>query len=103
MRRYKELSRYRPVVSVTVQALIKVSQPIARGERNGSNQRSPTQSLIVSKPNFGMLHRVIEPPIDVMSTIKLFDILSFFNHFLNFYLPFRKGMTDSYSHLGLHL
>lgn len=54
MRRYKERSRYRTVVSVTVQgALIKVSQPIARGERDGSNQRSPTQSPIaVSKPNF---------------------------------------------------
>lgn len=50
-RRYKEFSCYRPIISVTVQALIKVSQPI--GERDGSNQRSPTQSAIAaSKPNF---------------------------------------------------
>lgn len=41
--------RYRRafVVSVTVQALIKVLQSIARGERDESNQQSPTQSVIV--------------------------------------------------------
>lgn len=76
-RRYKALSCYRPIVLVTVQALIKVSQPI--GERDGSNQRSPTQSAIAaSKPNFtgyalspcnGTVHG------SAMSTTKLSDVL----------------------------
>lgn len=76
-RQYKALSCYRPIVSVTVQALIKVSQPI--GERDGSNQRSPTQSAIAaSKPNFtgyalspcnGTVHG------SAMSTTKLSDVL----------------------------
>lgn len=77
MRQYKELSRYRPVVSVTVQALIKVSQPIARGERDESNQWSPTQSVIASKPNF--VHHASPPNgtvhWSIMFTIKLSDVL----------------------------
>lgn len=60
---YKE-RRYRRafVVSVTVEALIKVSQSIARGERDESNQQSPTQSAIVEaklRPadGYGSVHR----------------------------------------------
>ena len=64
VRREKDERRYRRafVVSVTVQALIKVSQSIARPERDESNQQSPTQSVIVEAKlrladGYGSVHR----------------------------------------------
>lgn len=64
VRREKDERRYRRafVVSVTVQALIKVSQSIARPERDESNQQSPTQSVIVEAKlrladGYGSKHR----------------------------------------------
>lgn len=88
MHRYKECSCYRPVISVTVQALIKVSQPIARGEHDGSNQRSPTQSPIAaSKPNFvAPSPTVIEPSTNVQCPLLNFPAFCFPDSLVNSYL-----------------